>query len=176
MLFVFLWYTFFMILEPKKIIPLLGIQHGMTILDVGSGVGFWTKQIAPLVGASGKVFAVDYHPDIIKRLYSDIEDLGLRNVYPVTADVTDRANIPLTDESCDKVLMIRMIQDVYDELLDVVNNFIPLLRIHGEIIIIDTHDFIVQAKKILKNTYQINEIPLIDEKTNSYYRGVKITL
>jgi ubiquinone/menaquinone biosynthesis C-methylase UbiE len=165
-----------MILEPKKIIPLLGIQHGMTVLDVGSGVGFWTKQIAPLVGASGKVYAVDYHPDIIKRLYSDIEDIGVRNIYPVTADITERANIPLVDESCDKILVIRMIQDLDEQVFETIKNLTRLLREKGEIIIIDSAEILSTIKKTLQKEYSLSEITLVEEKTSGYYRGIKITV
>jgi ubiquinone/menaquinone biosynthesis C-methylase UbiE len=165
-----------MILEPKKIIPSFAIQHGMTVLDIGSGVGFWAKQIAQLVGVSGKVFAVDNHPDIIRRLYSDIADLGIKNIYPITADITHHESIPIDDHVCDKILIIRMMSYLADDFTETLQMFTKLLKENGEIIIIDNPENIFLAKRFFKKGYKATEMPIIAEKTDGHYSGVRLSI
>jgi ubiquinone/menaquinone biosynthesis C-methylase UbiE len=38
------------------------VREGMTVLEPGPGMGFFTIELARLVGASGKVVAVDVQP------------------------------------------------------------------------------------------------------------------
>jgi ubiquinone/menaquinone biosynthesis C-methylase UbiE len=53
--------------NPKKIIGHY-IKPGMTVLDVGSAMGFFSIPIARMVGAEGKTIAVDLQPKMIESL------------------------------------------------------------------------------------------------------------
>jgi ubiquinone/menaquinone biosynthesis C-methylase UbiE len=44
------------------------VQEGMTVLEPGPGMGFFTLDLARLVGAQGRVVAVDLQPKMIARL------------------------------------------------------------------------------------------------------------
>lgn len=44
------------------------IREGMTVLEPGPGMGFFTIPLAQMVGASGKVIAVDLQPKMIASL------------------------------------------------------------------------------------------------------------
>jgi len=44
--------------RPKKILGNY-VESGMTVLDLGCGPGFFSVEMAEMVGASGKVIAVD---------------------------------------------------------------------------------------------------------------------
>lgn len=44
------------------------VRAGMTVLEPGPGMGFFTLEIARLVGASGRVIAVDAQPRMIEGL------------------------------------------------------------------------------------------------------------
>ncbi len=48
--------------NPVKILSPL-ITEGMTVLDVGCGPGFFSIEMARLVGADGSVIAADLQPD-----------------------------------------------------------------------------------------------------------------
>ena len=41
---------------------------GMTVLEPGPGMGFFTLDLLRLVGSSGKVIAVDIQPKMLERL------------------------------------------------------------------------------------------------------------
>lgn len=44
------------------------VREGMTVLEPGPGMGFFTLELARLVGASGRVIAVDVQPKMINGL------------------------------------------------------------------------------------------------------------
>jgi len=53
--------------KPAKILAPY-VRPGMTVLEPGPGMGFFTLELARLVGASGRVIAVDVQPRMIAGL------------------------------------------------------------------------------------------------------------
>jgi SAM-dependent methyltransferase len=53
------------------------IREGMTVLEPGPGMGFFTLELARLVGPSGRVVAVDLQPRMIARLKRRAARAGL---------------------------------------------------------------------------------------------------
>jgi len=51
---------------PKILTPY--VRTGMTVLEPGPGMGFFTLELARLVGTSGRVVAVDVQPRMIEEL------------------------------------------------------------------------------------------------------------
>ena len=43
--------------RPYQVMMLLGVQEGMTVVDVGAGGGWYTRVLSAAVGPSGKVYA-----------------------------------------------------------------------------------------------------------------------
>jgi FkbM family methyltransferase len=66
------------------------VRPGMTVLDVGANIGYFTLLSARLVGPEGRVFAFEPDPDNFRLLNRNITDNGYRNVTAVNAAVTDR--------------------------------------------------------------------------------------
>ena len=53
------------------------VQPGMTVLEPGPGMGFFTLELARKVGASGRVIAVDIQPRMLDRLKRRAAKVGL---------------------------------------------------------------------------------------------------
>jgi SAM-dependent methyltransferase len=53
------------------------VQDGMTVLEPGPGMGYFTLELARRVGASGKVVAVDIQPKMISGLKRRAAKAGL---------------------------------------------------------------------------------------------------
>ncbi len=51
--------------DPAKVLRAY-VQPGMTVLEPGPGMGFFTLDLARLVGSSGRVIAVDIQPRMLK--------------------------------------------------------------------------------------------------------------
>jgi len=56
-----------LMMDPRKfLVPY--IHEGMTVLEPGPGMGFFTLELAHLVGPSGRLIAVDIQPKMLSRL------------------------------------------------------------------------------------------------------------
>jgi len=59
------------------------VSEGMTVVDLGANIGYYTLLAAKLVGRKGKVFAFEPGPDNFSLLLKNIEANGYDNVIPV---------------------------------------------------------------------------------------------
>lgn len=62
--------------DPHKIL-LPFVREGMTVLDIGCGPGFFSVEIAKMVGRTGKVFAADLQDGMLQRLSLKIQGTEL---------------------------------------------------------------------------------------------------
>jgi ubiquinone/menaquinone biosynthesis C-methylase UbiE len=53
------------------------VREGMTVLEPGPGMGFFTLELARRVGGSGRVIAVEIQPRMLDRLKRRAEKAGL---------------------------------------------------------------------------------------------------
>jgi len=56
------------------------LQPGMTAMDVGCGVGFFTIPMARLVGGAGRVIAVDLQPQMLAETQASTARAGCGNI------------------------------------------------------------------------------------------------
>ena len=94
--------------QPDKALDALGSLAGLTVADVGAGSGYFTVRLASRVGASGRVYANDLQPEMLKMLAARLARDNVRNVTLVQGAI-DHPKLPLA--SIDLVLMV----DVYHE-------------------------------------------------------------
>jgi ubiquinone/menaquinone biosynthesis C-methylase UbiE len=80
--------------NPRKILAPF-VREGMTVLEPGPGMGFFTLELARLVGASGRVIALDVQPEMLDRLKRRLAKAGLlervniRLILPDSMGLTD---------------------------------------------------------------------------------------
>lgn len=65
-----------LILDPQTVVKPF-VREGMTVLEPGPGMGFFTLEMARLVGASGRVVAVDIQPKMLAGLHKRVAKAGL---------------------------------------------------------------------------------------------------
>ena len=53
------------------------VHEGMTVLEPGPGMGFFTLELARLVGATGRVIAVDVQPKMLSKLQQRLSKANL---------------------------------------------------------------------------------------------------
>ncbi len=87
----------------------LGIEPGMTVCDLGAGVGVHALPMAKMVGPGGRILAVDIQHEMLDRLITRAKEAGVENVVPILGDVDDPK---LEPGSCDLILLV----DTYHEL------------------------------------------------------------
>ena len=64
--------------QPEKILAAY-LQRGMTAMDFGCGMGFFSIPMAKMVEASGTVIAVDLQPQMLRALRKRAERAGVAN-------------------------------------------------------------------------------------------------
>ncbi len=111
----------------------LGLLAGMTVADIGAGTGYYARRMAPLVGSTGTVYAVDVQPEMIQMLTDRARKAGLGNIKPVLAT---QDNVKLPDSSIDLAIMV----DVYHELefpFEVMESLVRALKPGGQVVFVE---------------------------------------
>jgi SAM-dependent methyltransferase len=93
---------------PETALDKIGIREGMTVADVGAGIGYFTVRLGRRVGPAGKVYAVDVQPEMLTMLKQRAAKANLKNVVPVLGSESDPK---LPAAAVDLVLLV----DVYHE-------------------------------------------------------------
>lgn len=94
--------------NPDGALDAIGIKPGMVIADVGAGTGFMTLKMAKRVGPTGKIYAEDVQPEMLRRLRKNAMDANLTNIQTVLGGEADPKLPPNT---LDLILLV----DVYHE-------------------------------------------------------------
>jgi FkbM family methyltransferase len=63
------------------------LRDGGTVIDVGANIGDLTIPLAKIVGESGKVYAIESHPDNMHVLCANLALNSIRNTKPINAFV-----------------------------------------------------------------------------------------
>jgi ubiquinone/menaquinone biosynthesis C-methylase UbiE len=66
--------------RPVELVKEIGVEAGMTVADIGTGVGYMLPYLSRAVGDSGKVYAEDIFDDFLARARHRAAEAGLKNV------------------------------------------------------------------------------------------------
>jgi SAM-dependent methyltransferase len=94
--------------HTEALVEQLKLRPGEIVADIGAGTGYFSRRLARMVGATGKVLAVDIQPEMLILLTNRMAEAGITNVVPVLGNATDPK---LPAETVDLALMV----DVYHE-------------------------------------------------------------
>jgi ubiquinone/menaquinone biosynthesis C-methylase UbiE len=118
---------------PERALGLIGIRSGMVVADVGAGTGYMTIRLAGLVGPSGKVYANDIQPAMLRAVEDKARAAHIANVEVVAGTETD-ARLPA--DSLDLALLV----DVYHELRhpqDMLRSLRRSLKTDGRLVLVE---------------------------------------
>ncbi len=78
------WWLGYFLISPLRRLQLNAettlspfVREGMTVLEPGPGMGFFTLPLARLVGSKGRVVALDVEPKMIRKLQRRLAKAGL---------------------------------------------------------------------------------------------------
>jgi ubiquinone/menaquinone biosynthesis C-methylase UbiE len=96
--------------DPQRILG-SHIEEGMTVADIGCGMGYFSVAMARMVGADGNVIAVDVQQMMLDLLKKRAYRAGVRDRVTTVLAVSDDIRI---ERSVDFVLAFWMIHEVKD--------------------------------------------------------------
>lgn len=121
--------------KPREVLMALGIRPGEVIADIGSGSGYFALRFAAHVGDTGRVYAVDIAPDMVRHLNRRLRDAGVRNVQTILAEPNDPL---LPDASVDRFVVVNTWHHIEDQ-----PGYLALmkkmLKRGGQVVMIDFH-------------------------------------
>ena len=94
--------------EPDRALDVLKIPKGAVVADVGAGSGYMTVKLSTRVGPTGKVYANDVQPEMLRLLGRRLTTQHITNVTLVQGAVDDPR---LPQSAVDLALLV----DVYHE-------------------------------------------------------------
>ena len=97
--------------KSSAILERLPLKSGDTILDVGSGAGYFTFKFSDIVGKDGKVYALDTKKPHVDYIESLVKKWGKSNVTPVMS-YPDNLGLDIEGEA-DVVFMCSLYHIIY---------------------------------------------------------------
>lgn len=95
--------------DCEKMLAALKVRPGQQVCDLGCGNGFYTLPLAAMVGAEGRVHAVDIQQEMLHLLDERAKEAGRENIEPILGSPIDPR---LPEGKLDLILLV----DVYHEL------------------------------------------------------------
>ena len=91
------------------------IELGMTVADIGSGMGFFSLEMARMVGDEGRVICVDLQPRMLNSLLKRARKAGVNN--RIEERLCSDISLDMEDlkESVDFVLAFAVLHEVPDQ-------------------------------------------------------------
>ena len=97
--------------DPERVVGCY-VRPGMTVLDVGCGVGWFSVPMARMVGERGKVIAVDLQQQMLDMLRRRAEKAGVADRIELHKCEKNRLGI---DAEADFALVFAMLHEVPDQ-------------------------------------------------------------
>lgn len=117
--------------DPLERLTEIGLKEGMTFLDVGCTLGFYSFPAASMVREKGLVYALDINSDFTEYISHKAKKKGIENIKSIAADAQ---NTGLSHESVDLVFLHLVLHDIEDK-RKAIREFNRILKADGKLVI-----------------------------------------
>lgn len=118
--------------SPQKILQPY-IEEGMTVLDIGCGPGFFSIDMAQLVGKSGRVIAADLQEGMLQKLRRKIQGTTIEERLTLHRCEENKMGV---SENVDFVLIFYMFHEVPNQ-EHFLNEIATILKPNGQVLIVE---------------------------------------
>jgi len=117
--------------KPLERLREIGLGEGMTFLDVGCALGFYSFPASGIVGENGLVIALDINPKLVDHVAGKSLKRGIGNIKALAADARETG---LPSESVDVVFLHLVLHDI-DDKREATREFHRVLRKNGRLVV-----------------------------------------
>ncbi len=156
--------------NPQKMLKPY-IEEGMSVLDVGCGPGFFTMEMATMVGKTGKVTAADLQEGMLEIVKKKIMHSGLQNTIDLHKCPDDKIGL---SKEFDFILIFYMLHEVPNQSA-FLKEIHTLLKQDGKALIVEPR-FHVSKKEFFYSMELLKNIGfgIVDEPKIGFSRSVLI--
>jgi len=119
--------------NPEAILADIGLQPGLTFMDIGCGEGFFALPAARLVGERGRAYGLDMDGESIGRLSEKAATEGLRNLILKVG----KAEEAVLCQACADVVFLGIVLHDFEEPVTVLKNAGKMLKPAGHLVNLD---------------------------------------
>ena len=91
--------------KPAHVIDLIDLADGMTVVDLGSGEGYFLCRLSRAVGSRGRVIATEVVADLVRGLQQRATREALGNVDVIHAPIDD---VGIAAGAADRILLVNV--------------------------------------------------------------------
>jgi ubiquinone/menaquinone biosynthesis C-methylase UbiE len=117
--------------RPKQLVEHMGLKPGMTVADIGTGIGYMLPYLSEAVGSSGKVLAEDIFDDFLAKARERAAGLG--NVTFIKGEPDD----PKLPENAVDAILVLDVYHHFDYPERMLAAFHKALRDNGKLVVVD---------------------------------------
>lgn len=118
--------------NPRKILAPY-VREGMIVLDFGCGPGFFSVELARMVGPAGRVIAADLQEGMLQKLKCKIQGTELEHRITLAQCASDEINVT---EHVDFAMAFFVVHEVPDE-ARLFRQLKPLLKDEGRFLLVE---------------------------------------
>lgn len=79
------------------------LKEGMTVIDIGCGMGYFSREMAKIVGNTGKVIAADLQQEMLAITLKRAEKEGWLNTFYFYSRITSEKKAKISETACKDV-------------------------------------------------------------------------
>jgi ubiquinone/menaquinone biosynthesis C-methylase UbiE len=117
--------------DPRELWSAAGLRRGMCVVDVGAGSGYYAFPASAVVGAAGRVYAVDVSRDLVLLLNERARKRRRKNFHALASRAQQ---IPLPSGTADRVLLANVLHGIPPS---TVREAVRVLRPGGRLVNVD---------------------------------------
>ena len=157
--------------NPQKILGNY-VKEGMTALDLGCGPGFFSVEMAIMVGDSGLVIATDLQDGMLQKVRNKIRGTEIEK--RIKLHKCEEDNIGVT-EKVDFVLAFYMVHEVSDQ-KKFFDELKSILKPNGKALIVEPKPFHVSKGAFKETIMKAKEIGLVPVEEPRIFLGRAVIL
>ena len=156
--------------KPRQVIEALNLKPGLAVADLGSGSGYFTRRFIEAVTESGKVYAVDVEPEMLK--YTEESVVHMHRSYTAEFILARPDNPKLPYESIDLLFLCNTYHHL-EERAKYFSDTKSSLKPGGRIAIIDFYNDERSGELGFPKHHLVSRETVIAELTKASYRLVR---